>query len=380
MTMTKFSGTKHRPLRANLMAPVRTLRQRTRTHERGAAYVRDPGSELFLLAATNMVGEGTFYERASDRDARFVDLVHQVTATNPAFIAGADPQAGKIGLAQYLRETMLMRSAAVVMAAEYVKAGGAGGRSVVARALQRPDEPAEILGYWLAHHGRNFPMPLKRGVADAVRRLYNERAVMRYDGLSRQLRMADVIELAHPSPRDDRQSALFGYLLDRRHHGDGVADPGALPVLAAAVELEAVPVPERRGMLRARGPTVLSDAGFSWEHLAGWLPGGMDAEAWEMAVPSMGVMALVRNLHNFDQAGISEAAVDTVIAKVTDPAEVARARLFPYQVWAAYLRYAERFLALALQRPVGPFPVQGPFGMGLPASAIGLAMDVRVAV
>jgi hypothetical protein len=63
-----------------------------------------------------MVGEGTFYERASDRDARFVGLVHQVTAANPAFIAGADPEAGKVGLAQYLRETMLMRSAAVVMA------------------------------------------------------------------------------------------------------------------------------------------------------------------------------------------------------------------------------------------------------------------------
>jgi hypothetical protein len=46
----------------------------------------------------------------------------------------------------------------------------------------------------------------------------------------------------------------------------------------------------------------------------------------------------------------------------------------------AYLQYAERFLALALQRPVGPFPVQGFFGVGLPASAIGLAMDVRVAV
>ena len=122
--MTKFSGTKHRPLRANLMAPVHTLRQRTLTHEGGAAYVRDPESELFVLAATIMVGEGTFYEHASDRDARFVDLVHQVTATNPAFIAGADPGAGKVGLAQYLRESMLMRSAAVVMAAEYVKAGG----------------------------------------------------------------------------------------------------------------------------------------------------------------------------------------------------------------------------------------------------------------
>ncbi len=62
----------------------------------------------------------------------------------------------------------------------------------------------------------------------------------------------------------------------------------------------------------------------------------MDAEAWELVIPSMGVMALARNLRNFDQAGISDAAVDTVIAKLTDPNEVARARLFPYQVWAAY--------------------------------------------
>ncbi len=348
--MTKFSGTKHRPLRVNLVAPVRTLRQRTLTREGGTAYLRDPESELFLLAATNMVGEGTFYERASDRDARFVDLVHQVTATNPAFIAGADPRAGKVGLAQYLRETMLMRSAAVVMAAEYVKAGGAGGRSVVARALQRPDEPAEILGYWLANHGRNFPMPLKRGVADAVRRLYSERAATRYDGLSRHLRMADVIELAHPSPRDDRQSELFRHLLDRRHHGDAVADAGVLPVLAAAAELDAVPVAERRDVLRARGPAVLSDAGVSWEHLAGWLPGGMDAEAWEMAIPSMGVMAMVRNLRNFDQAGVSDAAVEAVIAKVADPADVARARLFPYQVWAAYKNAPSDNWARALGR------------------------------
>ena len=86
------------------------------------------------------------------------------------------------------------------------------------------DEPAEMLGYWLTTHGRNVPMPVKRGVADAARRLYTERAALRYDGLSRQIRMADVIELAHPSPRDDAQSALFRWLLDRRHHDDARAD------------------------------------------------------------------------------------------------------------------------------------------------------------
>jgi hypothetical protein len=322
--MPKFSGTNRRPFRINLTAPIGTTHQRTFTHEGGDALAREPESDLFLLAATNMVGEDTFYERASKRDARFVALVHSVTKSNPSFVAG---------LAPYLRSTMLMRSASVVMAAEYVAAGGERGRAVVDGALQRADEPAELLGYWLATHGRNVPMPIKRGIADGARRLYTERAVLRYDGLSRQVRMADVIELTHPSPRDDRQSALFKHLLDRRHRDVSVADPDVLPVLAAAAALDAVPAEARREHL-ASG--ALGDAGFSWERLSGWLPGGMDADAWEAVIPTMGVMALVRNLRNFDEAGISEPAIDAVIAKITDADEVVRARLFPYQVWSAY--------------------------------------------
>jgi hypothetical protein len=325
--MTKFSGTRRRPLRTNLTAPARTTGRRTLTHEGGLAFVRDAESELFLLAATNMVGEDTFYERARERDARFVALVHHVTSTNPAFVAG---------LAPYLRTTLLMRSAAVVMAAEYVAAGGPHGRAVVDGVLQRADEPAELLGYWLTTHGRNVPMAVKRGVADAARRLYNERAALRYDGLSRQVRMADVIELTHPQPRDDRQSALFRWLLDRRHHDDAVATGDRLPVRAAAAALDTVPAEDRRSVLRDRGPAALAEAGFSWERLSGWLPGGMDAEAWASVIPSMGVMALIRNLRNFDEAGIDEAVIDAVIAKITDPDQVAKARLFPYQVWAAY--------------------------------------------
>ncbi|MGH9223518.1 MAG: TROVE domain-containing protein, partial [Acidimicrobiales bacterium] len=218
--MTKFSGTRRRPLRANLTAPVHTTGRRTFTHEGGAAYRRDAESDLFLLAATNLVGEDTFYERATNhgvqatqagRDERFKTLVHDVTAANPAFVAGLVP---------YLRQSLLMRSASMVMAAEYVAAGGPHGRGVVAGALQRADETAELIGYWLTTHGRHIPMAVKRGAADAVRRLYTERAALRYDGLSRQVRMADVIELAHPQPKDDRQSDLFRWLLDRRHHDD----------------------------------------------------------------------------------------------------------------------------------------------------------------
>jgi hypothetical protein len=133
-----------------------------------------------------------------------------------------------------------------------------------------------------------------------------------------------------------------------------------LPVLAAAAALEAVPADQRRSVLRDRGRAALADAGFSWERLSGWLPGGMDAEAWAAVIPSMGVMALVRNLRNFDQASIGEAAVEAVIAKITDPAEVAKARLFPYQVWAAYKNAPsdnwKRALGRTLDHTVGNIP------------------------
>jgi len=137
--MTKFTGTKRRPLRTNLTAPIATANERTRTHEGGEAFARDAESDLFLLAATNMVGEDTFYERAGARDARFVELVHAVTRDNPQFVARLVP---------YLRQNMLMRSASVVMAAEYVAAGGEKGRAVVGRstaACRRAGRDARLL-------------------------------------------------------------------------------------------------------------------------------------------------------------------------------------------------------------------------------------------
>jgi hypothetical protein len=342
----KFSG---RPVAPAVRSAIQTEDTRIQTFEQAGAYARTPESDLFLLAATNMVGEKTFYESAAQRDSRFIKLVRQVTETNPTFISGrpgetflsleaggAKVERERVGFAQYLREELLMRSATVVLVAEYVAAGGPNGRSVVARSLQRPDEPAELLGYWLSHHGRKIPAVVKRGIADAAARMYSERNTLKYDGQSRSIRFADVIDLTHPKPKSLRQSAVFKFALDRRHdHVGRDYDFSQLPMLAADAALLHMPEEERRPMLR-ESPQRLAEAGWTWERLAGWLPGGMDAEAWEFAIPQMGAMALCRNLRNFDQARISEKAVDTVIAKLTDPDEIKRARLFPYLVWQAY--------------------------------------------
>lgn len=329
-------------VRANVRAPVKTKgAMRKRTYEGARAYKRDAKSELFLLAITNMVSEPTFYESGSKRDKRYVKLIHKVTREDPEWMQRFIP---------WLRNTAQMRSASVQMAAEYVAAGGPNGRQVIASAMSRADEPAEMLAYWAAEYGRNYRQPVKRGVADAIQRLFTEYAALKYDGVSRAWRMGDVIELTHPKPADEKQSDLFRYLLDRRHHPDEMSIPDTLPMVTRRAQLEATPVDERREVLGTHGAEALSDAGATWEWLSGWLPGGMDAEAWESVIPSMGYMALLRNLRNFDEAGISTQAENHVKSVLADPDAVARSRQFPYRFWSAYKNVPSLTWASTLER------------------------------
>lgn len=322
-------------------APITTTETRTYTHEGGIGHVRDPKGELFLLAVTNMVSEDTFYETAAVRDGRFRDLVRQVA--DPEWLAG---------FVTYLRDTMQMRSAAVVLAAEYVAAGYPNGRQVVDSALKRADEPAELLAYWHLTYGRNVPKPVKRGVADAVGRLYTERAALRYDGQGQAWRMGDVIDLVHPRPKraiggPSWQESLFRYLLDARH---GRTDPrglDGLPMIRADRWLRGLPEDQRRAALASR---TFTESGWSWERLSGWLPGGMDREAWEAVIPNMGYMALLRNLRNFDDAGVSDEVAFKVAAKLADPGEVVASRQFPIRFLSAWREAPSLRWASALER------------------------------
>ncbi|WP_037860816.1 TROVE domain-containing protein [Streptomyces sp. NRRL S-340] len=325
-----------------------------RTHEGGRGRERDARSELFLLAVSHMVSQRTFYEDGADRDDRFVRLVRELAVTDPAWTAG---------LLGWLRGEGNLRTAAVVGAAEYVHARLAAGatdgpanRQVVDSVLRRPDEPGELLAYWTATYGRAVPKPVKRGIADAVRRLYHARSLLKYDTASKGYRFGDILNLVHAVPDPDKpgQGELFRYALDRRHHPETAVPPASDPVLTAHRELMALPVAERRAVVTsADGAERLAAAGLTWEALAGWLQGPMDRAAWEAVIGSMGVMALVRNLRNFDQAGVSDEAAARVAAKISDPEQVARSRQFPFRYLAAYQHAPSLRWAYPLEQALG---------------------------
>lgn len=330
------------PVRAT--GPAQGTGETTATHEGGAAYVRTSKTDLVFLALTNFVGQDTFYESASNRDDRFRTLVRNVAADDPEWT-------GKF--IAWLRGEAHMRTASLVAAAEtahvMLEQGVPGARKVIDGALMRADEPGEFLGYWIQAYGDptrkgapQLPMAVKRGVGDAALRLYNERSLLKYDTGSHGLRFGDVIELTHaPDTKGAAQHLvgpwqgdLFTHAIDRRHARLDREIPDSLAILHAnkALRAEAKDTPEI-----LLSPEMLWNAGMTWEDaksLGGQF--GLDSKAiWEAMIPSMGYMALLRNLRNFDQAGVSDAMAAMVAQKLMTESEVARSRQLPFRFWSA---------------------------------------------
>lgn len=370
--MPKFNKPGAQSARKTGPASPMTTTGSTRTFEGGKGFSRDAQSELYLTAVTNMVGEDTFYESAQQRDDRFVALVHQVAVTDPEWL---------YRFLGWLRNKANMRSASVVVAAEAIAARlhkpgvlsefsvllgdelkTFGNKHFIPQGMARADEPGEFLAYWTSKYGKNLPQPVKRGLALAANKLYNEYSYSKY-GKSGAWQMADVIELVHARPKDDAQGALYKYAIDMRHGRDEEI-PEGLTMLRARADLMKTPQDLRRGLLdHPETPDYLAEAGMTWESLSGWLGGELDDRFWESLIfgKQLGYMAMLRNLRNFEKAGISRPARDAVCTRLAAPGEVARSRQFPFRFLSAYKATQSDWWSLALSdaldHSVGNLPI-----------------------
>lgn len=325
--MAKFN----KSVRTGVISPVKSAKQALNADFK-LGYEREKQSELFLLAVSNFVGKDTFYESAKSRDDRFATLCADVAVQDAKWFQG---------FVSWLRNDAFMRSASVVAAVEGAKAlydsGAMNGvpRALVASSQARADEPGEVLAYYESKYGKNFPAYLKKGVADGAKRLYNEYSLLKYDTDSKGYRFADVLQLTHAKANSVTQNDLFQYALNRRY---GVAEASPLlQMVNTRANLMSAPVEKRKDILGTSiGRETLKTAGMTWEALSGWLQGPMDKAAWESVIPNMGYMALLRNLRNFVDAGVSAATLRIVLNKLSDPQEVAKSKQFPFRFLAAY--------------------------------------------
>lgn len=310
----------------------------------GVGFTRDPKGELFLLGISNLLGvsktekDRTFHENRLARDARWAGLIGEIAVSDAAWLQGFFP---------WLRAEANMRSApltgSLIATKAMLAAGITGSRVMVRDSILRADEPGEAIAFWFETYGRKLPKPVKRGIADATKMLYTERALLKYDTASHGVRFADVIQLVHAKPKTIWQSDLFKHALDRRYGNTEAEIPAILGTvwankLAKQVDVEELSADEIKG------------AGMTWENT---ISRATDKKAaWEKQIPSMNYMALLRNLRNFDEAGVSDEVAQTVIAKLTDPDQVRRSRQFPFRFLSAYDELSSLRWAQALETAI----------------------------
>jgi hypothetical protein len=353
---------------------VTDRRASARTFEGAPSFARSGRGQLFLTCTAGFIAEDKFYEKGDATVTRVRELTATIATeaaprrklagaftgkavdTNTGTVTADESDTGLSWLLPFvtwLRRNGNMRTAPIVVACEAVHARltaniHGGNRELIRAALYRADEPGELIAYWRSRFGRAIPSCVKRGIGDTLPDLYTEYSALKYDTNAHGVRFGDVLDIthwthgAHGNDEDaDARNALHTWLLDRRHNRpDAISNASNfLPMVVARAQLETVPVADRRALVGSEIlNTWMRGAGVTWEWLSGWLSDGegMDAAAWEAVIPSMGYMALLRNLANFDKAGVSDRVAAEVAARLADPAQVARCKQFPFRFLSAF--------------------------------------------
>ncbi len=252
-----------------------------RTHEGAPAAVLDPEQALRRSVLSCMLWEKEFYEDGLLIAGRIQELVPRVAPEKVA------------ALAVEARERMKLRHVPLLLVREMAR--HATHRRLVgetlAHVIQRADELSEFVAIYWAGGRQPLSAQVKKGLASAFTR-FDEYALGKYDRAG-VVRLRDVLFLSHARPLDEAQAALWKRLADNE-----LATPDTWEVALSAA---------------GRGDGANQRA--VWERL--------------LSERKLGALALLRNLRNMQQAGVSEELVLGALAMLkTD-------RVLPFRFLAA---------------------------------------------
>lgn len=260
----------------------------TTNFEGGIAFTVEPKMELFLRSSSAMIGSPKYYVGAEQSTNELIALIHKVGENDPEFV---------LKLALYARENLYLRSLPVFMVVELINhvKDIPNAQHWVASVIQRADEITEMLSYQFAINKRenkpplHIPMSIKHGVANAFGK-FDAYQLSKYSGDGNVVSMRRAMFLTHPTPKTSEQISLYKKIAD--------------------VTLEPAKVWET---------SIMVD--------------GSDKESWEKILPSMGYMAILRNLRNFI---VNNVDTSMYVPRISDGDFVRKSKQFPFRFYSAW--------------------------------------------
>lgn len=316
--MSKFNNA------ASVKSSLENHPQVKQNKEGGQAFDLSPKMKLYQMVLTSFIGEPQFYrsvvngKKTKNTDALIVETIKEVAKEDPEFV---------LALANMARNNFYMRSAPTLMLVESANLpefkGGPGKKSLVKSytptVIRRADEITESLAYQLNRFGKKVPHSLLRGLSTTFNN-FDAYQLSKYNR-DRQVKMRDALRMVHPNPKNEEQSAVFKSILD-----------------------DTIKPAE------------------TWENtLSNWKAKGFKSktEAWENVIDTIfykdgrvnNYMAILRNLRNIMESGVSDAHMNKVLSAIRNEEAVKRSKQFPFRFLSAFrvvegLRspYASKFM------------------------------------
>lgn len=257
------------------MAKLNVPRPSLRTHEGGIAKRINAEQQLRRSVMACMLWENQFYEDGQDIAARIAEVIPHV---HPETVAQIAIEA---------REQMKLRHAPLLIVREMARSAAKDRVAfTLSRVIQRADELSEFLAIYWKDGRQPLSAQVKKGLAKAFSK-FNSYSLAKYnrDG---SVKLCDVLFLCHAKPKDAEQEALWKRLID------GTLEP-----------------PDTWEVALSSG----GDKRAHWERL--------------LREDKLGALALLRNLRNFNLAGVDEDLIFAAMERMDT------SRVLPFRFIAA---------------------------------------------
>lgn len=184
---------------AKYNAKTEPVDKKTTTHQGGTGYTQRPEAELIGILATGM--GNNFYEKETEREKRFKEVIGKVAKSNKLFAAKCLIYArtifgqrsvthfGAVELIPFLQGDPLAKKF-------FTKRDKKGERGGI---IWRLDDMTEILAAYFAKNGQEASIPnsIKKGFKDAIEHA-DTYELAKYQMKNRGVSLVDVVNLVHP--------------------------------------------------------------------------------------------------------------------------------------------------------------------------------------
>jgi len=282
-------------------------------HQGGVAVKLDPKMELVAILATGF--DNTYYEKLSDREVRFANLIKEVASKDFEFVAKA---------LVYARSVMGQRSVTHFGAVQLVK--HLSGTQLGSRFFSKRDRKAErggiiyrlddileiIACYQALNPGKPLPNSIKRGFKSALESA-DTYELAKYQGKGKSVSMVDVVNLVHPKPKRGMEDAFRKLMTGELKQFDTVEDKNTTAGQEVAAKVKAGTI------TKAQAEVELKEA-------------KEDNYRELITSKKIGYLALLRNLRNILNNSKDVDLIDSACGLLTNQEFIRKSLVFPYQI------------------------------------------------